>query len=314
MCKSCIQTNSVLSSYGESRYDPTRTTTLRNAFARQMRVRFSQLERAVVDAIDTKDGFGLRKEITAQQVFPRQFAFPSDPKKVQEFMLWLQQQIDKQLLTLAYMPQVGTSMQGAWTDMYVLDSYKRGLIRARQELRGMDPTIPTIAETGGIEASMSTPFHLERVGLLYIRVFEDLKGITSQMSTQISRVLSQGMLDGDNPRVVARKLVRVISGMGEDLGVTDTLGRYIPARRRAEILARTELIRAHHKAMVQEYRNWGLIGVHVQAEFRTAGDDRVCDLCQALEGNEYSLDEAENLIPVHPMCRCIILPFEVIKE
>lgn len=311
MCNSCIQTNTMLSSYRESGYDPTKTTTLRNAFARQMRVRFSKLERAIVDAIDTKDGFGLRKEITVQQTFPNQFAFPTDPRKMKEFMLWLQRQIDKDLLTLGYMPQIGESVHDAWTDMYVLDSYKRGLIRARQELRKMDSTIPTLEETGGIHASMSTPFHLERVGLLYLRVYEDLKGITSQMSTQISRVLSQGMLDGDNPRTIARKLVRVISGMGEDLGVKDTLGRYIPARRRAEILARTEIIRAHHKAMVQEYRNWGLIGVQVQAEFRTAGDDRVCDLCQALEGNEYSLDEAENLIPVHPMCRCIILPFEI---
>lgn len=312
MCDICINSNSTLSLYRELRYDPTRTTTLRNAFARQMRVRFTNIQRDVFNAIYTKDGFGMREKsiIVQRDIIPKQFAFTTDAAKVDAFMRWLQGLIDDEVLSIYQMPQLGQAVQQRWTDLYVLDSYKRGVIRARQELRKIDATVPTIEETGGISASMNTPFHLERVGLLYIRVFEDLKGITSQMSTQISRVLAQGMIDGDNPLVIGRKLNRVISGMGESLGITDTLGRYIPAKRRAEMLARTEVIRAHHRAMVQEYRNWGLAEVKVMAEFRTAGDDRVCDICQSMEGNTYTLDEAEGLIPVHPMCRCIILPFE----
>jgi very-short-patch-repair endonuclease len=145
---------------------------------------------------------------------------------------------------------------------------------------------------------------MDRVGLLYIRVFNELKGITSAMDLQITKVLSQAMLDGDGPRFAARKLVKTISGMGEDLGITDALGRYIPAMRRAEMLARTEMIRAHHLGMIQEYRNWALEGVYVLAEFLTAGDDRVCKVCAEIEaqGKEYTLDEAEGMIPVHPNC------------
>lgn len=223
-------------------------------------------------------------------------------------MKWLQELIDQDILKLTTIPQIGESMDRRWTDLYIEDSYKRGVLRARQELRKAGADVPSIEQTGGISASMSTPFHLERVGILFIRTFEDLKGISNAMASQISRVLAQGFINGDNPRLIARKLNYVISGMGESLGVTDTLGRFIPAQRRAEILARTEIIRAHHKGMMQEYKNWRLENVYVQAELSTAGDDRVCDICAPLDGKVYTLEEAENLIPLHPLCRCIVIP------
>lgn len=300
-----------LGSYQEYRYDPTRTTTLRNAFARRMRVRFDKIQREVYDAVYTNDGFALREDdITVQQVRRGQFDFPTNSEKISAFMSWLDDLIQEELLVVRRMPQIGQGIESRWTDMYVEDSYKRGVMRSRQEMRNAGMNVPPMEQTGGIEASMSTPFHMDRVGMLYIRVYEELKGISSQMAAQISRVLSQGMIDGDNPRLIARKLRHVISGMGENLGITDTLGRFIPAKRRSEILARTEIIRAHHKGMMQEYRNWGVEGVHVMAEFRTSGDARVCSQCSGMEGNTYTLDEAENLIPVHPQCRCIVLPYE----
>jgi len=134
------------------------------------------------------------------------------------------------------------------------------------------------------------------------------------MDTQISRVLSQGLIDGDGPRLLARKLVATIDGTGMgELGITDTLGRYIPAKRRAEMIARTEVIRAHHLATIQEYRNWAVEGVRVKAEWKTAGltDARTCDECKELEGHVFSLDEIEKMIPKHPNCRCVALPYLV---
>lgn len=308
MCEHC-QTYSKLSVNRKNGYDPTHTTTLRDLFARQMRTRFDKLKREVYNAIVTKDGFGMQ-DIFIYSISPRQFNFPTNKKKIEEFMKWLETQIDNDILAVGFMSQLGTALEQEWTNFYILDSYKRGVIRARAEMKNAGYEVPSIDASGGIEAAMMAPMHMDRVGILYVRAFEDLKGITSAMSTQISRILAQGMIDGDNPRVLARKLVHIISGDGADLGVTDTLGRFIPAKRRAELLARTEVIRAHHKGMIQEMRNWGVEGVNVLAELRTAGDDRVCDICGNLQGNIYTLDEAENLIPVHPLCRCIVIPVE----
>ena len=300
----------------EQRYDPTRTTTLRNRFAREMRKRFVKLQREVREAIVDKDVFGMQAEQFGQplltQVERQAFDFPRSQDKVTAFMEWLQGRVDSGILEIRQGEQLGEAVEHAWTNQYVEDSYKRGVQRATYEMQKAGYPVTGIEERGGMQVVMNTPFHMDRVGLLYSRVYSDLRGVTTAMDTQISRVLSQGMADGDGPRLLARKINAAISGVGAgDLGITDTLGRFIPAKRRAEMIARTEIIRAHHQATIQEYRNWRVAGVRVKAEWRTAGDDRVCEECEMLAFSEWTLDEIEKAIPVHPHCRCIALPLDV---
>jgi hypothetical protein len=41
-----------------------------------------------------------------------------------------------------------------------------------------------------------------------------------------------------------------------------------------------------------------------------AGDDLVCDECLNIaDDNPYTLDEALDLIPAHPQCRCSVTPW-----
>ena len=209
-------------------YDPTRTTTLRQVFVRDMRRRFRELTRVVRQTVDENDAFGLRiGTVSTPFVFqmnpasPGAFAFPRSTDKVNAFMRWFQTQVDTGMISVVELEQVGAGIEGAWTNKYIQDSYKRGVIRGRYEMQKAGFNVPSIDQTGGIEMSMSTPFHIDRVGLLYSRTFSELKGITAQMDQQISRVLAQGIADGDNPRLLARKLVSSIngSGMGE-LGIT----------------------------------------------------------------------------------------------
>lgn len=298
------------------RYDPTRTTALRNAFAADMRRRFNELAAAIATGVYKNDAFGLKGAgvHTLQMVPPGTgaFAFARSGDKLAAFMRWLEEQVRLGILTVRDLEQVGVSVESVWLNKYLYDSYVRGIIRARYEMLRAGYGVPSVDDSGGPFTIASLPFHIERLGLLYTRVFGDLRGITDAMDSMISRILAQGLADGDGPRLLARRLVAAINGdrVG-DLGLTDRLGRFIPAKRRAEILARTEVIRAHHLATIQEYRNWGVLGLVVKAEWKTAGDDRVCEKCAAMEaqGKVYTLDEIEPLIPLHPQCRCIALPY-----
>jgi len=291
-----------------SRYDPTRTLTLRRAFETKLLQRFRDLKRKIRRVVVDEDGFGLKLVVHSGQ-----FDFPRSQLKVQSFMDWLQKQVDQGLLEVTHMPHAGISADVAWTDQYIEDSYKRGVIRAREEMQKAGYPVPSIADSGGVMASMSTPFHMDRLGLLYTRTFTGLKGITDVMDHQISQVLTQGIGDGDNPRLLAKKLLSTISGnKAGELGVTDTHGRFIPAERRARMLARTEIIRAHHQATIMEYRNWAVHGVKVKAEWVTAGFN-VCPDCADLEGKTFTLNKIEGMIPLHPNCRCAALPVDVTK-
>lgn len=285
------------------KYDPTRTITLRKAFVTDISKRFRALRGEIRRVLVDKDllGLGDGKELTGFKTHA--FGFETSADKVNKFMLWLQGQVDDKLLQVRQMPQFGKGAQKPWTDLYIQDSYARGVQRARYEMRNIGMAVPGIDKTGGIHTSMGTPFHMERVALLYTRTYTELKNITNEMSNQLSKVLSQGMIDGDGPLAIARKLNKTISGTGKDISITDTLGRFIPAERRAKMLARTEVIRAHHMGNIQEYKSWGVLGVKVQAEFRTANDGRECKRCSEIAADgPYTLDEIEGMIPAHPNC------------
>ena len=305
MCETCqhIEVNKTL--VVNKNYDPTRTTTLRNMMVRESNRRFKMIEQAIFKAIVTENVFGF--EVLQSTPGRGAYKFLSDDRKIQECIIWLQGLIDDDIIELQGFPS--TRIPKNWLFKYLQTAYQRGVARAREELRKAGYNVPTIVASGGLATVMSVPVHVDSLALLYTRVFNDLKGITDAMQQQIGRLLAEGFASGANPRVIARRLVAAINGakMG-DLGITDSLGRFIPARRRAEILARTEIIRAHHYANINEYKTWGVYGVEVMAEWRTAGDNRVCIQCSSLEGNTYTLDEILPMIPAHPQCRCIAIP------
>jgi SPP1 gp7 family putative phage head morphogenesis protein len=301
MCETCnIQTN-------VNRYDPTHTLTLRNRFATAMRKRFRELRGVIRQSIIEQDCFALQP-IQTMQMSPtgrRQFAFETSSQKMAGFMDWLQEQVDRGILEVVNVPGSGNALNERWTDMYVREAYEKGVTRAQQEMQRIGIEI----SGNDINLAMNNPVHVQRVGILYTRVFEELKGITSAMSQQISRVLADGLARGAGPRELANLLNQTINGAAGNLEIRDSLGRFISARRRAEMLARTEIIRAHHQGMIQEYLNYRVEGVYVQAEWSTAGDNRVCNLCADLQGSIYTLDQIMTMIPRHPQCRCIALPF-----
>ena len=306
ICTCSTKSKGSLALYVITKADPTNTMPIVRAFDRQLRIRFAKIKKGIRDAINKQDCFGLKPVVYVTLPGNGAFAFGTSGDKVTNFMDWLRTQVDNDMLDLGFFQQSGQAINNAWTNVYITDTYERGRQRALIELKKAGYTIPEDAALG---ASLSTPFHADRLGLLYTRTFNELKGITDAMNNQISRVLSEGMMNGDSPYRMSRKLVAVIDGKGAaTLGINDTLGRFIPAERRAKMLARTEVIRAHHTATIQEYKNWGAEGVTVQAEWSTAKDNRVCPLCAPLEGKFYTLEAIAPMIPRHPNCRCLALP------
>lgn len=83
-------------------------------------------------------------------------------------------------------------------------------------------------------------------------------------------------------------------------------------RRRMENIARTETARAQNIGYAQGLEEVGV----VETEFKIAPTD-ACDECIALDGTRFPVSEAGGIIPVHPRCRCAMLPVvdnEVITE
>lgn len=319
MCENCGNTGLKVN---VRQHDPTRTTTLRNAFVADMNRRFNRVAKAVNEAVIVQDVFGLtpQKSIrTFQTPGKRAFSFLTKDEKIAAFLDWLRKVENAVLLEMQPTVQYGKWEEVPWTNVYLFQAYQQGTKRARQELRKYGLSLAIESADGQV---FLNPTSLEKLRVLFTRAFTDLEGVTHAMDEQISRILAQGLVDGQSPRVLAKMINSAIIGGGEELGMQITyinrVGRqvsyFMPGRRRAEIIARTEIIRAHHVATIQEYRNWAIEGVYVLAEWATAGDARVCPDCAGMQGKVFSLDEVENLIPLHPQCRCIALPYVDVKR
>lgn len=265
-------------------YDPTYTTTLRQRFERDVVSRFRRLKSEIIKAVAVDDAFNLQQSGIIR-VHRANFGFGTTAGKISEFMRWLTQQQEKGILEIQRGIGVTSSSGRAWTDVYIQSAYQKGIASAGKELRGMGVEV----SDRWVDAAFNRPIHADRAGILFTRTFDDLEGITQAMDRQISRVLTQGIIEGRGPREIARQMADRV----DKIGIT-----------RARVLARTEIIRAHHLATVNSYREAGVEGVEIEAEFSTADDELVCSECEALEGKTFTLEEAEGLIPVHPNCRC----------
>lgn len=303
--------------------DPSRTLTLRNRWVSDFKRRFRLLLNDITEAIVELDVLGLEDntEVTnitnVADLRPKQFAFERDAQKIDSFMDWVEQKTEEHILSggtsgfQLFGDVSKLSSENNWMNTYIDSAYQQGIRRSRQELKNIGVNVNDYAPSGlddPIQMAFNSPVHINRVGLIYTRNFTTLKAITAAMDSTISDVLAVGMAEGKHPRQIAAAIKKSVTGKGNDFGITDSLGRYIPAERRAMILARTETIRAHHSANIGEYKAAGILGIKIQVEHLTAGDSRVCPRCEPLEEKIYTIEEAETAIPVHPQCRCVALP------
>jgi SPP1 gp7 family putative phage head morphogenesis protein len=215
---------------------------------------------------------------------PPPWYFRSDADKIKQFQRWLQEQIDT-LIT-------SDEIEALWEE-YTRQGYERGAKRAFDDVRkpfaaGKFEAADWAFYQGGkeefLKSAFGRPVAVEKVKLLAGRSFDDLEGITADMSLKMSRVLTDGLVEGKGPRAIARDLDDEV-----DL-----------AEGRAEVIARTEIIRAHAEGQLDVMENLGVEEVGVAVEWSTTGDDKVCDECEELEGVVLSIDEAHNLLPRHP--------------
>lgn len=156
--------------------------------------------------------------------------------------------------------------------------------------------------------SRSTEFGLDLAGQLSKSVKDSQVGVTvpveavvaaartargylerhgATFSTAAAEVLSQGVAEG-----------RPTKEMTEDLQ-----RRLKVTKSRAEVIVRTESLRAHNEAANAYYTQNGIDLVMYYA----TTDDRSCPYCTAHAGNVFK--RGAITVPRHPRCRCYLAPY-----
>lgn len=221
--------------------------------------------------------------------------FVSRPEKVKLFQRWLRQQFADQLRN--------KSVEDLW-QRYVEEGFKKGAGRAFEDStraerflsEGSKEKLDFYQGTKSefLRGAFGRPESVEKVKLLAGRSYSDLEGVTEEMSTRMTRILTDGLVQGQHPLQIART-------MAQDLDI---------GQARAERIARTEIIRAHAEGQLQAFEALGVEELGVAVEWSTAGDNKVCPRCSSLQGIVLKISEARTKVPIplHPDCRCAYIP------
>lgn len=110
------------------------------------------------------------------------------------------------------------------------------------------------------------------------------------MKSDLDKLLQNGLLQGKNPRQLARELEKYV--------MEDATGG---AKYRALTLMQTELARVQTEAQKQSFERNGF------DEYTFHANSGCCGDCQALDGKHFKVKDmmpGKNAAPMHPRCRC----------
>ncbi len=120
-----------------------------------------------------------------------------------------------------------------------------------------------------------------------------------EMKADLAKLLQTGLIQGKNPRVLAKDLVKYVGG--------DKSGAVFKTER----LMRTELARVQTDAQKQSFERNGF------EEYEFLANHDCCDVCQSLNGKHFKVKDmmpGENAPPMHPGCRCSVTSYEDSEE
>jgi SPP1 gp7 family putative phage head morphogenesis protein len=278
------------------RLDPSRTNGIVEKFRADLVRRLSWLKGEVYHAVGVENAWGF-SEASVVNAPPGKFRFETDASKLSSFVSWFQDQLDTGVLT------VDENYQNIpWTEVYVDSAYRKGVVRAYMDTRSgyassgsKEKLMALGAKQEFLLTAFAAPVTLSKISLLGTRSFESLKGITGTMSSDMARILANGMSHGYGPLKIAKQL-------------TDQIGEL--TRRRALMIARTEIIHAHAEGQLDAFERMGVNELGLLAEWRAAAG--ACPLCADMAGRTFTVAEARGLIPLHPNCRCTWAPYSAI--
>lgn len=138
---------------------------------------------------------------------------------------------------------------------------------------------------------------------------ERIWDLTTRAEQDLKRIVANGMGAGDHPSVIARKLKKYISPDVTDaskLGIEPGLGIYRSPYKNALRLTRTEMMNSYTKATLTftNDKAW-VVGYQINLS-RVHDQSDQCD--ENAAGGPYSKAQAEELVPAHPHCMCLITP------
>jgi len=162
------------------------------------------------------------------------------------------------------------------------------------------PVLPVEA----IRAQLLAPY----LGKTFVERFEDKR---AEFELRIKNALIQSQIQGDGIYGVQK---RIAGELGIDISRRTKADRMANKRAfyRTAMIARTEILRASNLGALAVYQEND--DVLQGWEFIATKDERTCPICAPLDGERFAFDSTQQKPPLHPQCRCSVLPWLIDQD
>ncbi|WP_288444785.1 phage minor head protein [uncultured Pantoea sp.] len=202
-----------------NKLDPTGVDRLERGAMRDYAKRLKQISARYIELLN---------RIPAEPAVNQRYTFQLDPTMLSMLLQNGDSLIDEILL------QGGEFNPWLFQD-YVSPSYQRGTAQEFTNLSQQSPVYG--ADRGSVQDILLSDAYQSRLALVRARTFEEMKGLSADVKQNLSRVLTDGIGRGQNPKEVAR---RIRDQIGIEQG-------------RANRIARTEITTALRRARWDEH-------------------------------------------------------------
>lgn len=307
--------------------DPTNTGKLRSKFRAEMRRRWSQMRILSTTMIKERDLLAIKSGGLMSLHNPGLIGGAS---KIDVFQRWFDMALGNVVL----------QGDGSWMRRYLQEGYTAGqafgmaqaksnkehqlaqhrtdalITLARVELQGIIEAVSQQSLRAVSEGllSGSQPMAIARRVLNIIEKIGVIRS-TAMIELLVVRAHAEASLDVYEAAgiasvgIVPEAKAKVVTDAQTQQKATDTA---TDAKRKTGPGSRSPRNQTPSRRTIGRIRSAELniarrLGEHVNV--RTAGDDDVCPICEAIsENGPYTINRARTLIPAHPHCRCVFVP------
>jgi len=262
------------------RLDPTRTGLIRDAFRNEVHSRFAEFQSRLELYLSTNPGllFSYGSDPIGDPFAQR--IHTTDAEKLEEFDDWYKQTVEETLLQ-----NKQEQANNDWIYFYLALAYDAGVRNATVGANGedyLDVALPIFRSMPSVQEDRRNT-----LALLTTRTRGVLVAIGAALGASLLDSLSKGMLSKSSIEDIRQQMLEEAKAI---------------EKKRANAMVESEVIRAHAEAQLDAFQNSGVTDLKILVEWTTAGDNRVCPLCEAKAGTVYTVEQARGLIPYHVNC------------
>lgn len=264
--------------------DPTRTTDLRNRYNAAFRRRIDQVKSALKHLRDVA-------VFDFPGVINQAFLDIQNPEQGADVLTAQQQQIEAQVFP-----------DDHWQDIFLTAAFLRGVQHSIADGRREGFQFEILSN----QQILNDPFLRTPLENIKQRQYQLLKTVLDETNNLTADKLQQVLQAGFTERRTVQQLKRdIFKAMTEVIDSGHTIaGEFHPGlRTRAELIARTEIIKAHAEAQLSYHGSRGtLVGIQIESD--------ACPICVEISPNILTVAEwrSRGGIPFHPQCRCSYVP------